>query len=60
MSTKPTPTMRIRPSTSNPIWVIQLKNEIGREPFGPNAARLMAKTDVPVFGPCSEHRPSRR
>ena len=52
--------MRIRPSTSTPIWVSQLKTDIGREPFGPNGARLMAKTAVPVFGPCSEHSPSRK
>ena len=52
--------MRMRPSTSKPIWVIQLKNEIGRDPFGPKGARLMAKTVVPAFGPCSEHSPSRK
>ena len=52
--------MRIRPSTSKPIWVIQLKKEMGREPLGPKAARLMAKTDVPASGPCSEQSPSSR
>ena len=36
MRTSPAPTMRIRPSTSKPICVSQLKNEIGREPLGPN------------------------
>jgi hypothetical protein len=35
MRTSPAPTMRMSPSTSKPIWVTQLKNEIGREPFGP-------------------------
>ncbi len=34
-STRAAPTMRIRPSTSKPIWVSQLKNEMSREPFGP-------------------------
>ena len=29
------PTMRMRPSVSNPIWVIQLKKEMTRDPFGP-------------------------
>ena len=48
MRTRPAPTMRIRPSTSKPIWVIQLKKEIGRDPLGPNGARLMAKTVVPA------------
>ncbi len=33
--TKAAPTIRIRPSTSKPIWVIQLKNAMKREPFGP-------------------------
>ena len=60
ISTRPAPTMRMRPSTSKPIWVIQLKKEMGREPLGPNGARLMAKTVVPASGPCSEHSPSRR
>ncbi len=60
MRTSAAPTMRMRPSTSNPIWVIQLKNEIGREPLGPKEARLMAKTVVPVFGPCNEQSPSRK
>ena len=36
ISTRPAPTMRMRPSTSKPIWVIQLKKEMGREPLGPN------------------------
>ena len=58
MRTSPAPTMRMRPSTSKPIWVSQLKTEIGREPLGPKGARLMAKTVVPAFGPCSEHNPS--
>ena len=49
--------MRMSPSTSNPIWVIQLKNEIGRDPLGPNGARLMAKTAVPVFGPLQRAEP---
>ena len=60
MRTSPAPTMRMRPSTSNPIWVIQLKKEMGREPLGPNGARLMANTVVPAFGPCREQSPSRR
>ena len=60
MSTRLAPTMRIRPSTSKPIWVIQLKKEMGLDPLGPNGARLMAKTDVPASGPCSEHSPSSR
>ncbi len=34
MSTSPAPTIRISPSTSKPIWVIQLKNEIGRDAVG--------------------------
>ena len=49
MRTSPAPTMRIRPSTSKPIWVSQLKTEMGREPLGPNGARLMAKTVVPAL-----------
>ena len=57
MRTSPAPTMRIRPSTSKPIWVIQLKNEIGREPFGPKGARLMAKTVVPASGPLQRAQP---
>ena len=60
MSTRPAPTMRIRPSTSKPIWVIQLKKVISREPLGPKAARLMLNTVVPVSGPCSEHNPSNK
>ena len=60
VSTRPAPTMRIRPSTSKPIWVIQLKKEMGRDPLGPKAARLMAKTVVPASGPCKQHSPSRR
>ena len=60
MRTSAAPTMRIRPSTSKPIWVIQLKNEMGREPLGPKGPRLMAKTVVPVCGPCSEQSPSRK
>ena len=52
--------MRMSPSTSNPIWVTQLKKEIGRDPLGPKAARLMAKTAVPASGPCREHSPSRK
>ena len=35
IKTSPAPTIRSSPSTSKPIWVIQLKKEIGREPFGP-------------------------
>ena len=35
ISTSPAPTMRMSPSTSKPIWVIQLKKEMGRPPFGP-------------------------
>ncbi len=56
--TRPAPTIRMSPSTSKPIWVSQLKTEMGRDPLGPNAARLMAKTEVPASGPCSEHSPS--
>ena len=52
--------MRIRPSTSKPIWVSQLKTEMGREPLGPNGARLMAKTVVPVSGPWSEQSPNKK
>jgi len=35
MRTSPAPTMRMSPSTSKPIWVTQLKKEMGRPPFGP-------------------------
>ena len=35
ISTSPAPTMRMSPSTSKPICVIQLKNEMGLPPFGP-------------------------
>ena len=60
ISTSPAPTMRMSPSTSKPIWVIQLKNEMGLPPFGPKAARLMANTVVPLCGPWSEHSPRRK
>ena len=49
--------MRMSPSTSKPICVIQLKNEIGLPPFGPNAARLMANTVVPVCGALERAQP---
>ena len=32
----------------------------GFEPVGGNEARLMANTEVPASGPCSEHSPSRK
>ena len=35
ISTSPAPTMRMSPSTSKPIWVTQLKKEMGRHPLGP-------------------------
>ncbi len=58
--TSPAPTMRMSPSTSKPICVSQLKKEMGRDPLGPKAARLVAKAEVPVSGPCSEHRPEQQ
>ena len=60
MRTSPAPTIKISPSTSNPIWVIQLKNEIGRDRWARMGARLMAMTVVPALGPCNEHSPSRK
>jgi len=60
INTMPAPTMRMSPSTSKPIWVIQFKNEIGRDPLGPKGARLIAITVVPALGPCKEHNPRRK
>ena len=40
-------TMRIRPSVSNPNWVIQLKKETILEPRVPKAAREAVKAVVP-------------
>ena len=58
-STRAAPTMRMRPSTSKPIMVIQLKTASPFDPRGPNAARFTPNVVVPVVGPCSEHRPTR-
>ena len=58
-STRAAPTIRISPSTSKPSWVSQLKKAGNFEPWGPNAARLMPNTVVPVWGPWSEQSPTK-
>ena len=37
-----------------------MKKLTSRDPRTPNAARLMVNAVVPVSGPCSEARPSRK
>ena len=59
-STMAAPTMRMRPSVSNPNCVIQLKKLINLEPRVPNDARLIANAVVPVSGPWSEASPSKK